>query len=116
MRRQIAEKWFVAVLIGIQVLVLFLFACQKKGYFIDEIYSWGLSNGYYKPFITSYDTIFEHWLDGEEFQDYMTVQQGERFSYASVYDNQTQDVHTIWRCIPYVRLCQIITTNGREFC
>ena len=93
MRRQIAEKWFVAVLIEIQVLVLFLFACQKKGYFIDEIYSWGLSNGYYKPFITSYDTIFEHWLDGEEFQDYMTVQQGERFSYASVYDNQTQDLH-----------------------
>ena len=93
MRRQIAEKWFVAVLIGIQVLVLFLFACQKKGYFIDEIYSWGLSNGYYKPFITSYDTIFEYWLDGEEFQDYMTVQQGEKFSYASVYDNQTQDVH-----------------------
>ncbi len=93
MRREIAEKWFVAVLIGIQVLVLFLFACQKKGYFIDEIYSWGLSNGYYKPFITSYDTIFEHWLNGEEFQDYMTVQQGERFSYASVYDNQTQDVH-----------------------
>lgn len=92
MKQRIAVKWFMAVLAGFQILVLLLFACQKKGYFIDEIYSWGLSNGYYKPFVVSYD-VFGRWLDGDEFRDYMTVQQEERFAYESVYDNQTKDVH-----------------------
>ncbi len=82
----------VAGLIILEVFVLLMFAGRKKGYFIDEIYSFGLSNGYYKPFVTSYD-VFDRWITGEEFHDYMTVQPGERFAYGSVYYNQTQDVH-----------------------
>jgi len=85
-------NWLAAVLIGVQVLVLLFFAAQKKGYFIDEIYSWGLANGYYKPFVVSYD-VFDKWISGDVFMDYMTVQEGERFAYPSVYDNQTRDVH-----------------------
>ncbi len=92
MKRHISIGWLAAVLAGAQILVLLFFAGQKKGYFIDEIYSWGLSNGYYKPFVASYD-VFERWMGGDEFQDYMTVQEGERFAYRSVYYNQTQDVH-----------------------
>ena len=80
------------VLAGIQIITLLIFAGRKKGYFIDEIYSWGLANGYYKPFVASYD-VFDQWITGEEFTDYITVQEGERFAYGSVYYNQTQDVH-----------------------
>ena len=84
--------WLAAAVIGAQILALLFFAGQKKGYFIDEIYSWGLANGYYKPFVASYD-VFERWISGEEFHDYMTVQEGQQFAYHSVYYNQTQDVH-----------------------
>lgn len=74
--------------------IIIWFGNQKQGYFIDEIYSFGLSNGYYKPFITSYgDQIFDQWADQEVIDDYMTVQKGERFAYGSVIYNQSQDVH-----------------------
>ena len=32
--------------------VCFLFASRKEGMFIDEIYSYGLANSYYAPFVT----------------------------------------------------------------
>ena len=63
---------FAVVLAGIQIITLLIFAGQKKGYFIDEIYSWGLANGYYKPFVASYD-VFDQWITGEEFTDYMAM-------------------------------------------
>lgn len=78
----------------IQTAVILWFGNQKQGYFIDEIYSFGLSNGYYKPFITSYgDEIFDQWADQSVINDYMTVQEGQRFAYGSVIYNQSQDVH-----------------------
>lgn len=78
----------------IQAAVILWFGNQKQGYFIDEIYSFGLSNGYYKPFITSYgDEIFDQWADESVINDYMTVQEGQRFAYGSVVYNQSQDVH-----------------------
>lgn len=83
---------FLALAISLQVLALLVFTAQKKGYFIDEIYSWGLSNGYYKPFVTSYD-VFGRWVEGGELLKYMTVQPGEGFSAGSVWYNQGQDVH-----------------------
>lgn len=105
----------VAALAAVQILVLLLFGGQKKGYFIDEIYSWGLANSYYKPFVASYD-VFDRWVTEDVAADYMTVQKGERFAYQSVYYNQAQDVHPpffIWRCTPSVRLRLRSTANGR---
>ena len=81
-----------ALLIVLQIFVLLLFTTQKKGYFIDEIYSWGLSNSYYEPFVVSKD-VFGRWVDGRELMEYMTVQPGQGFSYGSVWYNQAQDVH-----------------------
>ena len=83
---------FVWALLVFQTAVLLLFAGQKKGFFVDEIYSWGLANSYYKPDVALYD-VFDHWITGEEFNDYITVRPDQRFAYGSVYYNQTQDVH-----------------------
>lgn len=80
------------VILILQVVVLLGFGMKKQGYFIDEIYSYGLSNGNYKPFVVSYD-VFDRWIDQTPFHEYMTVQEGEQFDYGSVYYNQTQDVH-----------------------
>lgn len=76
-------------------------AVRKEGFFLDEIYSYGLANSSYKPFLNwfyngehSYDgkvpeTIFRQ----QDFANYISVQQNDRFNYASVYYNQTQDIH-----------------------
>lgn len=81
-------------ILALQALIVLWFGSRKQGYFIDEIYSFGLSNGYYKPFITSYgEEIFDKWADRTVIEDYMTVQRGERFAYGSVIYNQSQDVH-----------------------
>lgn len=92
MKNSKRQQWGLVFLIAVQVAVLLLFFASKKGYFIDEIYSWGLSNSYYKPFVVSYD-VFERWVEGPEFLEYMTVGPGEGFSYGSVWYNQAQDVH-----------------------
>lgn len=72
------------------------YSVQKKGMFIDEIYTYGLSNSEYAPFIT--DTcadgdMVDRTLTQDQFREYLTVQEGEQFHFGSVYYNQSQDVH-----------------------
>lgn len=82
-----------AAILIVQSLFLGIFIQQKEGFFIDETYSYGLSNGYYQPFLATDNGAFDKWLDESFFHEYITVQEGEQFAYDSVYYNQTQDVH-----------------------
>ena len=72
------------------------FCLWKSGMFIDEIYTYGLANSHYMPFIGNgeHDRINEQLLTREDFTDYLTVTAEERpFDAGSVYYNQVQDVH-----------------------
>ena len=72
------------------------FCLWKSGMFIDEIYTYGLSNSHYMPFIGNgdHDRIGEQLITREEFYDYLTVTDSEPpFDVGSVYYNQVQDVH-----------------------
>lgn len=73
------------------------FGIMKYGYFIDEIYTYGLSNSYYTPFIKYINSddgvIADTILTKEDFTDYITVTGDDAFKFDSVYYNQTQDVH-----------------------
>lgn len=65
---------------------------------MDELWSYGLSNSYYQPHMYARFDVddwdeYNHWNDGSLFRDYLTVQEGERFEYGSVYYNQKYDVH-----------------------
>lgn len=78
------------------IAVISLFWCfQKQGMFVDELYSYGLSNSYYAPFITriSEDGIIDQTLTHNDLLDYVVADESDKFSYGSVYYNQTQDVH-----------------------
>lgn len=87
------------------IYTAFVFHNYKDGFHSDEIWSYGLANSYYQPFIYADDGIyienisaedranFNEWLPGSVMNDYVSVQPGERFSYASVYHNQTLDHH-----------------------
>lgn len=83
----------------------YVYVFQKQGCHSDEIWSYGLSNSYYQPFIYMKDGVFiddctsddiiniNKWTTGKIYNDYITVQKGERFAYASVYHNQSLDHH-----------------------
>ena len=91
------------ILVFLAMLVCFCgwWAVRKEGFFADELYSYGLSNSDYAPFLSWYyngeraysGTSAEHIYSREDFMSYVAVQEGQRFDYASVYYNQTQDVH-----------------------
>lgn len=76
------------------IIYTYLFFTQKKSYNSDEIWSYALSNSYYCPFLEeSENNIFETWITGETFHNYITVQKSQRFAYDSVWYNQAKDVH-----------------------
>ncbi len=78
---------------------------SKQTFHTDELWSYGLSNSYYRPFLfldpkisltneegQRWDNAGK-WLDGEFFGDYLTVQEDQRFRYDSVWFNQSKDMH-----------------------
>jgi len=69
---------------------------QKSGYFIDETYSYGLSNSFDSAFLNSDregSPMQDRWVTSEYFNEYITVQDGEGFAYDRVWENQVKDVH-----------------------
>lgn len=82
------------ILVFIILFVNARYWCDKKeGYYIDELWSYGLSNSYYSPFLHQKENYINEWHQPSFYEDYLTVKQEEAFSYGSVYGNQTQDVH-----------------------
>ena len=84
---------FVVVLLIIGISVFY--GHKKSGMFIDEIYSYGLSNSHYNPFVKSLkgDNMIDKVYTSQEFYDYISLDENEGFDFGSVYYNQTKDVH-----------------------
>ena len=80
-------------LVAAQILFMGYWGTQKEGYHVDEIYTYGLSNSYYLPFLDSAENFENHWLTPDDFSKYVKTQDGTRFKYDSVYYNQEKDVH-----------------------
>ena len=100
-------KIILVFIIAVQVCVtIYMFWHQDGEYFSDEIWSYGLSNSYYRPFFSmregvnlTYEGMVEdyigndEWMSGDVLRDYITVGADERFTYGSVYYNNVYDVH-----------------------
>ena len=94
--REFLKKYFAPVMMFLIVAaVCLMFSCRKSGMFIDEIYTYGLSNSSYAPYITDVKggSAIGQIITREELFDYVAVTDGEGFDLGSVYYNQTQDVH-----------------------
>ena len=83
------------LVLAVILAVCLLFAQRKNGMFIDEIYTYGLSNSHYAPFL---EDVAGGELEGavltrQDLLDYVTVGEGEFFDLGSVYYNQVHDVH-----------------------
>ena len=84
----------IAIFLIITIACLF-FASEKDGLHIDEIYSFGLSNSYYAPYLTDIKggNLVDEVITRQELLDYLTVGSDDAFAFGSVYYNQTRDVH-----------------------
>ena len=90
---------FAAVVFLQMCVLVYCFTGKKRDYHSDELFSYGLANSYYQPFISSNDhkgmelIHNNEWLPGEIINDYLSVQKEHRFAYDSVYYNNSKDVH-----------------------
>ena len=78
--------------------IIYSFVYLKEDFHSDEIWSFGLSNSYYQPFIYQsadhMDLINKNtWFSSQVMKDYLTVSRNQRFAYDSVYFNQVHDYH-----------------------
>ena len=90
-------KKYIAVLMAFVMTlgVCLLFGMRKTGMFIDEIYSYGLSNSEYAPYLSDLKggELTDQIFTPEELDAYLTTGSSDRFAFGSVYYNQTRDVH-----------------------
>ncbi len=76
---------------------------QKKSYHSDEVFSYGLANSFYEPYLDTsavrhdlgegHQHNLNNWISGDVIRDYVTVRSGEQFRYDSVWYNQSMDRH-----------------------
>lgn len=81
------------IILAVQLVNVFAWGCRKEGYYIDELWSYGLANSYYQPFLQDRTDYMNRWHSADYFESYLIVEPEEVFSFDSVYYNQTQDVH-----------------------
>lgn len=79
--------------------IIYTFSVKKTGENADEVWSYGLANSYYEPYIFADDhrdersKYHDEWIDGSELKDYVTVREDQRFTYASTIYNLKCDEH-----------------------
>ena len=82
---------FLSVLI-LQILFAVFWSSQKAGFWVDELWSYGLANSYYHPYVYIEGPVEEGWVPGEYFGDYVTADTEHRFDYGSVFYNQDNGI------------------------
>ena len=96
---------FICVLL-IQIIFMIFYCDMKKGYFVDELWSYGLSNSYYHAQIWEDGALDNSEISPDMFKEYMTVNEGEAFKFGSVIYNQTHDSHPpLFYIIPRPPFC-----------
>ena len=95
MKDTIKRGWVLLLALVMVSSVCFLFSSRKEGMFIDEIYTYGLSNSSYSPFLSGlkYGSIDHEVFTRDKLLDYVSVMGDEGFDVGSVYYNQVHDVH-----------------------
>ena len=87
--------YFSFSVVAVALVSSFLFgfyAVQKYDYHMDEFFSHGHANSAQGPSMSK--GIFDNnWHPSSEFHHYVTVQEGERFSYPNIFGNLKNSVH-----------------------
>ena len=94
--KEAAKKYWATVLVFVSIVgVCLLFCYRKQGLFIDEIYTYGLSNSYYAPYLTDIKdgSLIDKTVTRAEVEAYLSVGDEDAFRFDSVYHNLKEDVH-----------------------
>ena len=86
------EIILLVILLIIQTIIYVYVASNKPYLHIDEGYSFGLTN-YDQVEIMDNEDFFDTWHSKEYFEDYLAVQEDEKWDFTPVYENQKNDVH-----------------------
>ena len=96
-KMQVSNKipyYLLILILFVQITVMIVAGIQKKGFFVDEMWSYGLANSFYSPHIWSSDPyITNKYVKPDYFQDYLMVGDEDDFRYDSVFSNLSQDAH-----------------------
>lgn len=90
------NKLYIIVFIIMQVGICIVAGTNKKSFFCDEIYSYGLANSEAYTFIdpeTAEQYSSTGWVDDEYFKGYIEVDERNRLSFRAAFENQKKDVH-----------------------
>ncbi|MCR5650726.1 MAG: hypothetical protein K6F86_06035 [Lachnospiraceae bacterium] len=70
-------------------------ACQKTGFFADDLYSYGYANspGCISPLETGEKLYTIRWIPGKALHEYLTVSSDERFTYGRIVETLERDAH-----------------------
>ena len=93
MKKNITSKHVLVFIIVVQALLLIWAGTKKRELFIDEVYSYVLSNSYDFDMISNADYMWGEWVNTDDFMEFITVQPGEEWSLEKVYYNNTTDCH-----------------------
>lgn len=86
------ERILTIVMLLVLTAAYLLIGTQKSYLHMDEAYSFGLSN-YDRVDIFHNKDFYDTWHDGDYYNDYLIVDENERWDFSPVYDNQRDDVH-----------------------
>ena len=92
--KEAAKKYWATVLVFVSIVgVCLLFCYRKQGLFIDEIYTYGLSNSYYAPYLTDIKdgSLIDKTVTRAEVEAYLCVGDEDAFRFDSVYHNLKED-------------------------
>ena len=73
MKKRKLEWWPFVLFIGLTVCLMLMWSLRKEGWFLDEVYSYGLSNSTEGPFLTDLHTDWENGtvFDRDELMQYV---------------------------------------------
>ena len=96
-KKDIKYKIILCIIIAVNLAsIIYCFATKKEGWHSDEVWSYGYANSYYKMQLYQDKdgnlTNLNEWVDSKILNDYIEVNDGEKFAFDSVYDNQIQDL------------------------
>lgn len=91
-QNNIKEIILVVSIIMIQTIIFVIAGVNKSYIHMDEAYSLGLAS-YNKIEIQDNDDFYNVWHNKDYYEDYLTVNESEKFEFSQVYENQKNDVH-----------------------
>lgn len=113
--KSIKCKLEITTIIFLQIILCILVGTQKKNFFCDEVYSYGLANSENYSFIdpeTAKGYSETGWVDQDYFRNYIQVSSDIPFSFNAAFENQRNDVHPpLYYCILHI----FSLLNGKNF-